>query len=206
MNYNKCCDSNCDEKAILFSDFCYKHTVEKETILEKILKYINENKKLNGINLAYVPLVGVDFSNKDISFSKFSHCDMGSSTFINTTMVSTFLDFTNLQKAIFNSANIKLSVLGGADLRDSVFDESIVVFCNFLGANINGVKFQNTDLSQSRFINSNNESVLFHNCNLKKTVFSKIIFNEKSLKTSNCEDCIISEESDDNTIGKGIKI
>lgn len=190
MTFSNCKFESCRKKAVFCTDFCFEHTEDKEKLTRDVYKFVAGNSVVRGYNFSFIPFNEIDFSAKDLSYSVFSSCDLSGSIFNDVEMISTFFDYANMLGITMVNTNSKFCVFGGAKLRDAFLKESVVIFNNFLGADIVNTQFKNTDLSHSRFINTVSENCVIHNCNLKKTFFKNVYFN-KSIRSSNIEDAIL---------------
>jgi len=190
MTFTKCNEDSCKNKAVFNTGKCFLHTEDKQKLLTEVYDFIKKNNVLKGYNFSNIPFTGIDFIDKDISFSIFSRTECKDINFSGSTIVSTFFDFADLTGANFSNSMIQFSVFGGSVLKKTNFDESTVYSSNFLGADLDNVVFKNADLSYSRFFGNNLKNTSFRNCNLKKTFFEKIDFDEITVKTSNYQDSI----------------
>jgi uncharacterized protein YjbI with pentapeptide repeats len=193
MTFSDCREEGCDKKAIFFTDFCLEHATDPDGLTSEIHNFIAKNDNIKGYNFSYVPMEGVDFSDKDVSYSIFSHCKMTGAKFTDCRLISTFFDFSILDDADFSRSYIVFSIFGGASLFNVKFNESDINFCNFLGSNLAETGFLDTDLAYSRLIRCNTTDTRFYNCNFKKTIFEGVVFDQEALQTSNCQDAIMIE-------------
>jgi len=193
MNFSICKKEGCQNHSVYGSDFCYDHTEDKEALKTHAVKFISANKVVKGYNFSKIPLQGLDFSGKDLSYTIFSECDLTEADFKRSVLISSFFDFSILNSCDFSYSQIKFSVFGGASMVKTKIVDTVASFCNFLGADLTESNFNNSDLSHSRFICCGSAGASFFNCNLKRTIFQNLIFKMKNLLSSNYQDAVIKD-------------
>lgn len=189
---------------VLFKIFGLKSkTVGSNNSKPSSLVKFNMNKisHFQGETFSYQKISGTDFTNIDLKFSSFNHCQFFSCNFTQAKFNSTLftdcqfvdscfsgIDFStiNLKKCLFKNTLINLVTF--QQIKNN-FSHELVKF------NLNKIIFENCDLTESLFNFCQLIDSKFINCNLSQTVFKKSDLTRADLSGSQLEGTIFSEST-----------
>lgn len=160
---------------------------------------MNKISHFQGETFSHQKISGTDFTNIDLKFSSFNHCQFFSCNFsqanFNATLFSdshftdscfSGVDFSalNLKKCIFTNTLINLATF--QQIKNN-FGHELIKF------SLNKIIFENCDLTESLFHFCQLVESKFINCNLYQTVFKKSDLTKADLSGSQLQGTIFSE-------------
>ena len=182
-----------DGKKQSFGGYCLRHTVDQEKVTEDFYKYIMENDKIVGLNVAGITFDGMekfDLTEKRFYGCNFQHCIFSGihSRHLRSRMCS--FDFCMFMDCNLLESNMQFTSFAGAKFSHVLFTGSDMIQNNFCGLSSYQSSFDNSDLYNSRFIKANLVDTSIRNCNIKKTLFNACLYNNVSFRLSNTNEAI----------------
>ncbi|MFH1996058.1 MAG: pentapeptide repeat-containing protein [Candidatus Omnitrophota bacterium] len=181
----QCKHKGCKEHALSLSDSCWAHLSDKKGHAAKLLDIAVNKQNLKGLNMKRVSfdgatLLGVDFSESDLSMASLSGASLYDSDFTGA----------NLVGVNFTDADLTNSVFTRADLAKSNFTNARLWNGDFTGSNLSESTLHNADLSNTLFY----DTKFWHTLFLGSRFLTKRNFSKKNKRAPFFEDAKISEE------------
>jgi uncharacterized protein YjbI with pentapeptide repeats len=132
FGHQTCEHPSCNNTALHLSEYCSRHLADKQSYIEKISAFINENTEFYGLNLSGITVSKLDFSQKSIRFCNFSHSEFTQCNFVKSSLYMVFADFSVFKSCDFSHSSMKWTVLSGSLMEDCNFLESDLVRSAFV--------------------------------------------------------------------------
>ena len=188
FSFKKCSVENCHTYALRDSEYCYHHTADKKSVLDKLIRMANEEKRMENISIVNAEFEEIDFSHCFIGFSNFAFCTFRSCIFSSARLISNFFDYAVFENCILKDLEARYNVFSGATIIKSDFSGSNLILSSFMGADSYQSTFDNTDLYYSNFSLSKLINTSFEDSNLKRCSFRSALLRSVSFKYSNPEE------------------
>ncbi|MBN1405479.1 MAG: pentapeptide repeat-containing protein [Candidatus Omnitrophica bacterium] len=180
---NKCKHNSCRENAINLSEFCWKHTEDKNAYREALAQYIKTKNSVSGFYLKGVDLAGFDFIDTDCRSADFTTCSLIGANFSGADMRhcnlthadsrNAYLDNADLSEANLLSCNLSGARLWHANMTKANLAEANLSGADLFCANLSLVKLWNADITGAKLLTK-------HNFGHKKgRIFFKYAIDEK---------------------------
>ncbi|MFB8001524.1 pentapeptide repeat-containing protein [Nocardia sp. NPDC056000] len=107
---------------------------------------------LPGANLRGADLRNIEFINSNLNRTDFSGGQIGVTTFIDATMVNSFLTHVNLTGVWFQNSDLTIADFTDSNLTDARFIGGNLRGADFRGTDLTGTCFGNVDISEAFFV------------------------------------------------------
>ncbi|MDR1316048.1 MAG: pentapeptide repeat-containing protein [Spirochaetales bacterium] len=194
LNLLPCAAAGCPNHAVSFRDVCYSHIDDKEAYRRELFAYLEKEEKFIGLNLAYVPLEGLELSGKVFMLVDFHGTQFRNIVMRNILLHICFYDYALFEDCRIIQAKYTSCVFAGARLSGVLFEDSNMLQNNFNNSIMKNVTFKESDLYNTRFLAGDLENTHFNDCNLKNVDFRRTVRKNVTFKYSNYEDAIFDEK------------
>jgi uncharacterized protein YjbI with pentapeptide repeats len=194
LNLLPCAAPGCPNHAVSFRDVCYNHIDDKEAYRKELFAYLEKEEKFIGLNLAHVPLEGLELNNKVFLLVDFNGAPIRNIVTRNLLLHMSYYDYAVFENCETTETKYTNCVFAGTRFTDTLFKGSNMLQNNFNNSVMRNVIFTESDLYNSRFLASDLENTRFHDCNLKNVDFRRSIRRNVTFKYSNHEDAIFDEK------------
>lgn len=171
--------------------------LQQPTSLDRFSIRIHEGKKIaESISVTGKVIVGMDFSESDLSYSYFCHCIFYNCSFRKTHLLETTLKNCIFNKCIFDESELSNSIITktpfmDCSIKNANLDVSVFTDCHFINAKLN-----NTKMVQSIFIDSGFTACDLTNVDMLDSKLNCVAFSlsdiiDSNLRKSNWCDVIL---------------
>ncbi|MDR1625821.1 MAG: pentapeptide repeat-containing protein, partial [Spirochaetia bacterium] len=189
-----CAVAGCANHAVSFRNVCYGHIEDKEAYRKELFSYLEKEEKFIGLNLANVPLEGLELNGKVFLLVDFNGARIRNVVTRNLLLHMCFYDYAVFENCKTLDTKYTNCVFAGARFSDTLFEGSNMLQNNFNNSVMRNVMFNESDLYNSRFLAGDLEDSGFRDCNLKNVDFRRSIRRNVTFKYSNPEDAIFDEK------------
>ena len=126
----------------IFENVLFEHTCENNTLLKTLKEALKED-----IDLKYVNLSGVKWSNTDLSGADLNGTDLNGADLRYTDLSGADLNGADLSGAKLSNADLSGAKLSNADLSGADLSGADLSGANLRGADLRGVNLRGADLS-----------------------------------------------------------
>lgn len=189
--FARCSHERCREPAISGRDTCWRHLVEdRPGAVESCQAALVSSGIVKDLNLAGIPLSGLDLSRKHFYGCRFSRCYMSSVLWTGALFRMCFFDDAEIDSCDFSKTDIQFCCFAGAKLTNVSFENSEIVHDSFNGVEARECTFNNSNLYNTRFIKARLFNTDFVDCNIKRAYFVAAFQESCSFKYSNTQEAI----------------
>ena len=129
----------------IFENVLFEHTCENNTLLKTLKEALKED-----IDLKYVNLSGVKWSNTDLSGADLSDADLRYADLSSANLFGANLSSADLNGADLSSVNLSSADLNGADLSDADLRYANLSDANLFGVNLSSADLNGSDTTNTR--------------------------------------------------------